>query len=246
MTLADAWVLDTLEALLPQTGLALWVLPVLVDDSLVPVAVLRRCVRRVYRNAGGCQGSHVAAAAIRIKDVGTLTQLALLSGKWGGEGEIISMARAGLRGLAPLVLRDRRPSRSTLIAVAQAVAAFPPDSVLIARLAAHPAVRSDAGLLALLADDRPSIVSLLMSLLPNRPGARVAVASLFDSRRTPDREAIAALLGDPELGRNPAMLAAIANAPERSFPAASAEASRRLPGAAERKGAYLDEPPAVP
>jgi len=257
MVLADPAVVDTLEALEgpPETRrFALYgyvILPWLVEDSLVPAHVLRRCVRRIYRNDVGCSGSRVALAAIRIKDLVTLTQLSFLSGRWFGDGDAIQPARAGLRQLAPVILADVRSPRATLFALAQSVSVARTDSVLVARLMAHPAVQRDASVLAVLAQDRPWVLRKLVALLPGGPETHAAIESLFlrwgpDPPRDPDREAVVAVLADPVLGRDPAILAAIANAPPIAFPAASAEAGRRLPDAEFRRGAYLSEPPRLP
>ncbi len=247
MVLADSLVLDTLDALEQARILyGYFVLPVLVEDPSVPRRVLRRCVWRIYRNEVGCAGSRVALAATRSKDLATLTQLSFLSGKWSGDGAAIPPARDGLRRLAPTILADPHPARATLFALAQAVAPGPQDSLLIERLLAHPAVQRDAGVLALLADDRPWVLRKLIALLPGGTDVHAAIASLFLPRRGADRDGVAAVLADPLLGRDPVILAAIANAPPFAFPAASAEAGRRLPDEAFRRGAYLVEPPSVP
>ena len=247
MVLSDSAVLDTLDALEPgRTLYGYVVLPLLVDDSLVPPAVLHRCVWRVYRNEVGCSGSRVALAATRIKDLVTLTQLSFLSGKWGGEGEAIQPAREGLRRFAPAILADRHPPRATLFALAQAVAPGPRDSAFVERLIAHPAVQRDAGVLALLADDRPRVLRQLLTFLPGGTEVHTVISSLFLPPRGADRDGVAALLADPLLGADRRILATIANAPLWAFPAASAEAGRRLTGGEFRRGAYLSEPPAVP
>lgn len=239
MVLADPAVLDSTERL------NLSLLPLLLQDSLVTRDVIRRCTVQLYHRAGRCQGPDIAAAATRIGDVAGLTQLSFAPNRFHGQGATIEAAQTGLRQLASTALSKPRLSRAILLALAGAAAAGHPfDSLLALRILNRREARQDAAIIALLAANRPWVQERLLQLLPARADMRRTIASIFSDERG-TRPEIMRMLDDPVIGKDLSFLRAIAHLPLWSFPAARAEAARRLPEGDLRLGGSLEDPPPV-
>jgi hypothetical protein len=220
-------------------------LDMLIRSPHATSALLARLVPHCFgRTAGWCHVPEMVEAAVRIGDVDALTALSFLRLHQGASTEKSVVPRQGLRRLASMVLADRAASPATLFALALASNDDQPDSALAARLLVHPRVNADLATLTVLVDRRPWIADRVLLRLPARarPTLGPFLRQTFPDHDVADRERLFALLDDPVLGGDRAVLTVMANL--RSGPmAAIAEAARRLPDAVFRRWDYYPEPP---
>jgi hypothetical protein len=239
--LASSSLLDTLE--LRADWISRYYIGMLLKSPMVTPRLLARLVPRCF--ASNCDVPATVEAAVRIRDVDALTTLSFMRLHSGASTLKSPLPRQGLQRLSSTILAERATPPATLFALALASNDYPADSMLAAKLLAHPRTNQDLATLTVLTDARPWIADRVLRRVP--PAARPAFAPVL-GRTTEwppprEREALFALLRDPILGQDRAVLTVLANLPPETAWAAVAEAARRLPDSVFRRSDYYPEPP---
>ncbi|MFL5402912.1 MAG: hypothetical protein ACJ8BF_08860 [Gemmatimonadales bacterium] len=210
------------------------ILPLVLRNPQVPRRRLLHYVESLYGDVQQWLANLLVGIPKVQQDADLLTLLANLPRAGGPPyASTAGVARDRLREMAPVLLRDPHLSTRTLFVLAvelpRFIAVGESGPRLLPELIAHPKVRSNPAMLAVLWQFRPEIGPQLLASIDASDSAKKVLSRYLVRGQRPDTAVARTLLDDPVAGSNLDVLTVLANTDMGDNYEIMMAATRRLP-----------------